>query len=330
MLLPVVGELAVESWLSRLLCGGTSAVLIAETREEYVARAMSDDRKARESARVFRDFVTELTREAGGELLVALDQEPWGIQRLHDLVPPYPSPKSFTQLPLEEVRSVARGVAEAAKALGVGMFLSPVLDVLDGQNPWLEGRTLRGAVTAAEVGRIAAAFVEGTQHAGVTTVAKHFPGFPEVTVDPAVDASASVASGRWDARALEPFEAVVRAGTGAVMLGPVVVEDVDKDEPASTSRRTVDILRDELGFAGLVVSDDLDAPATLNGRTLNQTMIDSLRAGADLLLVGGGEHLHAAIDEIHDAAAADPAFAVRVIEAGRRVRKAALEFGGSG
>lgn len=326
VLLPVVGDLHSSGWLEQLLRAGTRAVLLGETRAEYVAREMSSDRRTTETAEQIKDLVGVLVGHADDDLLVAIDQEPWGIRRLHDLVPPYPDAAAIAQLSPAEIRENAREVAKAAKACGISMFLSPVLDVLTGENPWLEGRTLSLAASHAAVGSIGAAYVAGTQASGVATVAKHFPGFPSLAKDPALHADTAVPVGQWDERALEPFDAVVRAGVAAVMIGPAIVEGIDKGEPASTSDTVVNLLRDRVGFPGLVVSDDLDAPATLNGRTLTATMIDSLRAGADLLLVGGGEHLQSAVEAIYETARDDDSFASRVQEAAARVTATARSF----
>jgi beta-N-acetylhexosaminidase len=103
---------------------------------------------------------------------------------------------------------------------------------------------------------------------------------------------------------------------------------MDELQPASTSSLVVDRLRGQIGFTGLVVSDDLDAPATLRGRSLTMTMIDSLRAVADLLLVGGGEHLLESVEAIYATARADEAFARRVHEAAARVSVTASAFAG--
>ncbi|WP_206790330.1 glycoside hydrolase family 3 protein [Amycolatopsis sp. MtRt-6] len=318
VLLPVAGELTAELWLRDLVRRGTRAVLIGETRDEYVAQAMTSERRAGESAADFAAFVAELDAVAAEPLVFAVDQEPWGIARLHDLVPAFPDAGTLAGLPGEEIAAAAAAVARAARALGVTVFLSPVLDVLSGENPWLTGRTLPFGHD--EAGRIGAAFVTGVQSAGVLAVAKHFPGHPELALDPAehdtaVDKSVPVN--------LEPFRRVVAAGVGAVMTGPVVVPSIDPAEPASTSAATVELLRRELGFTGLVVSDDLDTPATTRGRSELETVMAALDAGADLLLLPGGPGLAGIAARIAGRAHTDERFAARLAEAAARVRRAA-------
>ncbi|MGW5742656.1 glycoside hydrolase family 3 N-terminal domain-containing protein [Amycolatopsis sp. NPDC003861] len=321
VLLPVAGALKPEPWLRDLVGRGTRAVLIGETREEYVARAMTPERRAVESAADFAAFAADLDDIAGEPLLFAVDQEPWGIARLHDLVPAFPDAGTLAGLPDEEISAAAAAVARAARALGVSVFLSPVLDVLSGPNPWLTGRTLPFGHD--EAGRIGAAFVTGVQSAGVLAVAKHFPGHPELALDPALHDTALEEPVPAN---LTPFRRVVAAGVGAIMTGPVVVPAIDPAEPASTSAATVAVLRRDLGFTGLVVSDDLDTPATTKGRPVRETVLAALAAGADLLLLPGGPEVAELAAAIAARAQADDAFAVRLAQAATRVRRAAGDF----
>jgi beta-N-acetylhexosaminidase len=320
VLLPVAGELSVSPWLRTLLERGTVAVLPGESREEYVARGMSAERRATETAADFTRFVTEVERLAGVPVLVAVDQEPWGIQRLHGLVPSYPEASLLPQLSDEEIRSSSKAVAAAAAGVGVNMFLAPVLDILSGANPWLEGRTL--ALKPEEVGRIAAAVITGVQDAGVVAVGKHFPGFPRLDLDPALEDTV-LAAKETDAKDLIPFRRAIDAAVGAIMLGPAVVETLDPHEPAATSKTTVDFLRGPLAFRGLIVSDDLDAPSTTHGRSLVDTVFASVEAGAELLLLPGGEEVIALAEAIAARSGDDHAFGQAVARAAQRVRATA-------
>jgi beta-N-acetylhexosaminidase len=320
VLLPVIGEFVAEPWLKSLVACGTIAVLCGETRSEYIQRRMSAERRAAESADLVQSFTQEIRQLAASPTLIALDQEPWGIRRLHDLVPAFPRPGDLPQLSDDEIADMSGAVAAAAFGLGVNVFLSPVIDVLCGPNPWLEGRTL--SLAPESVGRIAAAFVRGTQRCGVVAVAKHFPGHPCLADDPALHDTVQRAlySAPGD---LVPFASVVDAGVGAIMLGPVVVEQIDINEPSSTSQETVGLLRKQMGFSGLIISDDLNAPSTTRGRSLTETAVASIHAGADLLLVPGSPETAMMAEAIAERASIDVAFAERLSDAAKRVRETA-------
>lgn len=320
VLLPVAVTLEIEPWLKGLFSSGTVSVLIAESRDEYVARTMAPARRRTETAADIAGFTAQVREAVGTAAVVALDQEPWGIQRLHDLVPAFPLPDELPAMTDDDIVERAHAVALQARELGVTMFLSPVLDVLTGANPWLQGRTL--ALDHDEVGRVASAFVRGVQKAGVVAVAKHFPGYPSLSDDPALH-DTTVRSDESGESDLVPFTRVVREGVQGVMTGPATVQAVDPDHPSSTSARTVALLRGQLGFAGLVVSDDLDAPATTKGRSLPETAVASLLAGADLLLVPGGPHLDVVVSTLQRHATSDEQFAARLAEAAARVRAVA-------
>ncbi|KUP26698.1 hypothetical protein IX41_10655 [Kocuria rhizophila] len=148
-----------------------------------------------------------------------------------------------------------------------------------------------------------------------------FRGFPAVTADPA-EAPSEVPVGQWSPEQLVPFRAVLAAGAAAAMLGPAPVAQLDP-QPASTSRAVVQLLREDLGFTGLVVSDDLDAPATTMGRSVPDTALAAVDAGVDLLLLGGGDGVAEVAHALHARADADPRFARRLHDAAQRVRATA-------
>ena len=290
VLLPAIVDLELTDALKEFLDRGGRSILLGETRSEYVARRMAPERIQAESRDQFMELAEQVRRRAG-PALIAVDQEPAGIQRLHSLVPPLADLAELQQMPDEAIETSCRQTAAAARGMGVTMFLAPILDVITGRNPWLAGRTL--GANHREVARIAAAAVRGFQAGGVIAVAKHFPGHPDIDGDPAIAEATMPLSMAQLEPGLEIFRSVIAAGVGAVMLGPALVPAIDPREPSSTSRATTQMLRDSLGFRGLVVSDDLDSKATLRGRPLVDTAIASLNAGADLLLVAAGNHLEA-------------------------------------
>jgi beta-N-acetylhexosaminidase len=325
VLLPAFADLALDEHVSGHLRGGGVAVLLGETREEYVARGMSSERRATESAASLKSF-TDLAREtAGREVIVAVDEELGGIERLAALIPELPSLEQALAMSDAELEAACHRTAEAAKTLGVNLFLAPIVDVVTAMpHPWLVGRTLGS--DAAIVRRIATAYVRGVQAGGVAAVAKHFPGFPALTADPAI----SPARLTGDMTVLEPslsvFQAVARDRVAAIMLGPAIVDAIDPNYAASVSPAVVAFLRSEVGFNGLIVTDDLDARATLLDYTVEQVAVMALQAGGELLLLASGPHLphvvSAIVSAVENGTLAEDALA----QAANKVRNLAAEL----
>lgn len=297
---------------------GGCSVLIGETRAEYVSRAMSAERLAGETPDVFYAHIARL-KAVVSHLIVAVDQELGGIQRLEGLVPPLPSLDEADALDDDALAERCRETASAARKLGISMFLAPIADVVDGQNAWLLARTMGSRPEI--VARLVAAYIKGVQSAGITAVTKHFPGFNDIKNDPAlVDVSVLTPRNHILRNAL-PFRSAIDAGTRAVMTGPAPIAAIDSENAASTSPAVMTMLRQDFGFKGLIVSDDLDAPATMRGRSLLETAVASVNAGADLLLVGGGPHLDILCEGIAAAARAGQIAPDRLAEAAARVRQ---------
>lgn len=321
VLLPAFAGLELDDTVRRYLkCGGVS-ILLGETREEYLARNMSFERRRKETQAHFTAIVDAATACAGSPLLVAVDQELGGIQRLHRLVPGLPSADALKDLDAQEIEARSYDMASAARAMGVNLFLAPIVDVVTGTNPWLHRRHLGS--DPAEVSRIACAFIRGVQRAGVIATAKHFPGHYQTEHDPA-EALASVPGTVDDIEeGLEVFRQVIAAGVQAIMPGPAVFPALDPEHSASTSEKIIGLLRGRLGFDGLIVSDDLDAVSILRGNSLTETALDALRAGAHLLLISCASGLDGIAQAIVDAVERGDLAEAQLLAAAEKVRGAA-------
>lgn len=314
--LPAFDTLDFHDVMMPFLNEGGCSVLVGETRDEYVNRRMSSDRRVQETRQTFVDAIREL-RQIRRPLIVAVDEELGGIRRLEALVPTLPSLSDARNLTDADLEKRCFETALAAKALGVTMFLSPVADVVDGKNPWLEGRVL--GRDPRSVARIVSSFVKGVQRAGVTAVTKHFPGFNDLAGDPALEDVSLVTTREVLLANALPFRAAIAAGTRAVMAGPAPVVAFDEKNAACVSPEIIRLLRTDFAFSGLVVSDDLDAPATMQG-TLLETAVRSLNAGVDLLLVAGGPHFSELCEGVADATERGQVAPERLADAANRVR----------
>lgn len=325
VLLPAFGTTRLSDAVKRFLSNGGCSILPGETREEYVAREMSPQRRQQESA----EALLALTKEAAaltGNLLVAVDQEMAGICRLHNLVPPFPPREQLESLSSDEVEKLSASIAVAARQLGVNCFLSPILDIVTGENPWLHGRTWSTDPHA--LARISSAFIRGIQAKGVAAAAKHFPGYANIALDPAIASEARMQEPlETFETSLIPFQDAVRNGVEMVMTGPAIVEAFDAERPASISPAVIGVLRERLGFNGIVLSDDLDSQATLRGRPITQVAVDALNAGSNFLLIADiDDHIEQIVSAILNAVQKGGLAENRLAEAALKVRALAAKY----
>jgi len=300
VLLPAFTEMKLSEAVKEFLVNGGCSILLAETREEYVGREMSIHRKSIETESSFLNIVND-AKKLQENLIVAVDQEFRGICRLHNLVPNFPNSLNSQEIETENFESICTEIALKAKQLGVNCFLAPILDIITGENPWLQGRTW--SLDIDEVSRLSSAFVTGIQKAKVISTAKHFPGFSNIKLDPAIHSDSvmddSIESVRKN---LSPFKTVSKDGVEIIMVGPAIVKAIDEVNPASISKKVISVLRDEIQFKGIVMSDDLDAKATMKECQIEEVAIKAIQAGCDfLLLADDGDQIIRVAKAIKDA-----------------------------
>ena len=239
-----------------------------------------------------------------GPLLIAADQEGGQLIGLGDETTPFAGAMALgaaTDADLAE--RVARATGRELRALGVNVNYAPVCDLATNPaNPALGMRSFGDDPAA--VGELVAATVGGLQAEGVAATAKHFPGAGEAAADPHHELPV-VERSREEllARELVPFRAAIDAGARLVMSGHLAVPAIDDDaRPATLSRGVMTgLLRYELGFDGVAVSDALDMKALAQGSAQVGATIAAVRAGIGLLLgtVGGyaPDHIEAGLRE---------------------------------
>ena len=185
-------------------------------------------------------------------------------------------------------RAVGRAIGQELAYAGLNLDFAPVLDVASKPDNPIVGVRSFGSSPAA-VGTLGAAFAAGLADAGVAAVAKHFPGHGGTTTDshltlPVVTRSEEA----LERLELPPFRTAVKAGIPAVMSAHVVYPALDT-EPATLSKPVLTkLLRRDLGFRGVIVTDALNMQA-LKGYSPGEAAVRSVRAGADLLLLVGDE-----------------------------------------
>ncbi|WP_431960422.1 glycoside hydrolase family 3 protein [Actinacidiphila sp. bgisy160] len=186
-------------------------------------------------------------------------------------------------------RDVAAALGRRLAECGVNLNWAPSADVnSDPRNPVIGVRSFGSEPLL--VARHTAAYVEGLQSAGVAACTKHFPGHGDTSVDshhalPRVDVDPAT----LHARELAPFRAALAAGSKAVMSAHILVPALDPDRPATLSPAALTgLLRDELGYDGLIVTDGIEMRAIADVYGIERGTVLALAAGADAICVGGG------------------------------------------
>ncbi|HUP45985.1 MAG TPA: glycoside hydrolase family 3 protein, partial [Thermoanaerobaculia bacterium] len=187
----------------------------------------------------------------------------------------------------ELARAAGRAVAVEGKALGVHVNFYPVVDVQNNPgNPIINIRSF--GEDPARVSSLATAYLTGLQEGGMIATAKHFPGHGDVAQDSHLELPVlSVDRARLDAVELPPFKAAIDAGVGAVMSAHIFLPALDSEEglPATLSRNALTgLLREDLGFKGLIFTDALDMHGVTLHFTNEEAAVRSVEAGADVVL----------------------------------------------
>lgn len=220
-------------------------------------------------------------------LWVSVDQEGGRVARLREPFTEWPPMAVLGRCGDPAVASrFAAALAAELKAVGITLDYAPVLDICTNPNNLVIGdRAL--AADAAMVGTLGAAIVQGLQDNGVAACGKHFPGHGDTAVD-SHDELPIVEHPPDRIRKVEcvPFRDAIRADVAFVMTAHLLVTSLDEDRPATLSRPVVQgLLREELGFEGVILSDDLEMEALASAYTVPEAAVQAIAAGCDGVLV---------------------------------------------
>ena len=261
-------------------------------------------------------------------MLVATDQEGGEVQVLTGSgFSNIPSAMDQSTQPRDQLVASARTWGKELADVGVNMNLAPVADLVDIDRPSTNepiGRWGREyGHDAATVSSKAGAFAEGMQASKVIPTYKHFPGLGRVTAN--TDTSANVVDSTTnrstDAAVSVIFGAAIAAGAQVIMVSSATYALIDPSAPAVFSSTIVtEMLRTEMGFTGVVITDDVSAAVQVQGVAAGERAVRAVRAGCDIVLASADPTVAAdMVKALVAAAQSDPAFAARVDESAARV-----------
>ena len=270
-----------------------------------------------------RALIRELKSIARGPLLLSVDQEGGRVARLTDGFEAFPPMRELGERSPDELRAIGRRLGAQVRGAGFDINLAPVVDVdSNPANPVIGNRSFsRDPHVVAALG---AAMIAGLQEQ-VAACAKHFPGHGDTDKDSHYDLPRLPhALERLRACELVPFKAAVKAGVACVMTTHVVFDALDPGVAATMSAPAIRLLRDEVGFGGVCVSDCLEMKAISEHFGCGNAAVRAVAAGVDALLVSHTpDAQHAVIDALAAAVIDGRIPESRVIEARARLSRLA-------
>jgi beta-N-acetylhexosaminidase len=324
-------RLTLEQKAGQLLMIGTDVdtpgKLADEVQRHHLGGVFLAGRTTRPAAALKTD-IQALQGNATTPLLIALDQEGGSVQTLKGGdFPLMPSAERLGQGPPTKLQDEVRDSARRLAGIGVTINLAPVADTvptdIGEKNPPIGNFHRQYGSDPAQVAKDIELVVAASQDTGVMTVLKHFPGlgrtrFNTDTSTKAVDATATA-----DDPYLQPFAAGIKAGSVSVMMSSASYPKLDSKDIAAFSKPIITgLLRDKMGFDGLVMSDDLGAAKAAATITPGQRAVRFVAAGGDLALSIRPEDAQPMAEALIAEARTDPAFAARVDDAVGHVLKA--------
>lgn len=220
-------------------------------------------------------------------LFLSVDEEGGRISRM---------PEDFVKLPsngkIGEVNDsklsyqVGRILGEELKSVGLNMNFAPVLDINSNpKNPVIGDRAF--GETPDLVSKLGIQTMKGIKSQNIIAVVKHFPGHGDTSIDshvglPIVNANLE----RLESFELQPFSSAIENQADAIMIAHILLPKIDSNNPASFSKAIItDLLREEMNFNGVIITDDLTMGAVVNNYDIGDAAVESLKAGSDIVLV---------------------------------------------
>jgi beta-N-acetylhexosaminidase len=274
-----------------------------------------------------------IKQAASGPVMICVDQEGGRVRRLREGFSPIPSMRQLGQAaarsrrPADLARSLGRVLGSEIRAVGFDVVFGPVLDVdTNPDNPVIADRSL--SRDPAEVALLGCALIEGIQGVGVAACGKHFPGHGDTSQDshyhlPRLDHDLR----RLAEVELVPFTAAAN-GLAAMMSSHIVFAPLDAHHPATLSPTVLGgLLRDQLGFDGVVFTDDMEMKAIANFYDFDDAVLRAINAGCDVITVCHTlEKQRRAIDVIAAAIESGRLSRERIDQSIRRIDRLATRF----
>jgi beta-N-acetylhexosaminidase len=270
--------------------------------------------------------LNSLTRTSEPGLLIAADQEGGNVQQLRGSgFTRLPTARAQQQLPPGQLMALAKTSATELRRAGINVNLAPVADTVPADlgraNDPIGQWDRQFSSDPNEVARAVGAFVKGMHRGGVAATVKHFPGIGRITgntdlTSEGITDTTTTATDRY----LRPFASAIRAGADLVMVGSAIYSRIDPGVNATFSSRIIGgMLRRDLGYDGVVITDDVGAAKAVSGTPVGQRATKFVEAGGDIVLTARPGTVPAMHDALLERMSRSATFADKVRTSAERV-----------
>ena len=291
--------LSISEKVGQLIMAGTDAIKVNEEVEELIRSYHvggfifygNNIKNVKQALQLFNDIKQVNTQQKSGiPLFMSVDEEGGRVSRMPSPLTKIPSAKKMGATLNEQLVSQTGNVlGDQLQAFGLNMDYAPVLDVNSNpKNPVIGDRAYSSDANI--VSEMGIAVMKGLQQRNIIPVVKHFPGHGDTSVDshiglPIVHHNIE----RLRQLELVPFKQAIAEGADAVMIAHILMPKIDKSAPSSFSPIIIhDLLREELGFTGVVISDDMTMGAITQHYDMGEAAVQFIQSGGNIVLVGHG------------------------------------------
>jgi beta-N-acetylhexosaminidase len=318
--------------IARLFCVGFDGLVPSTELRELLKRgvgAVIFFSRNIESAGQFADLCGQVKRLAGRPIVTCIDQEGGRVARLREGFTAIPPMREIGRTGnVRRAEAIGRVLAAELRAVNIDLDFAPVLDVdTNPLNPVIGDRSF--GPDPELVGAMGCALLRAMQAGGVAGCGKHFPGHGDTLLDSHLDLPRLPHDmARLNRVELPPFRRAIAAGVASIMTAHVIFDALDPGRPSTLSRAVIGgLLRQELRYDGVVVSDDLEMKAISDHFPPEEAVPDCINAGADMVMICHTPQVqHRGIDSAIEAVQKGRIAHERIAEALRRLDRLARQY----
>lgn len=290
---PMISEMTLEEKVGQMIFAGIEGTIVSNETKEIISTQKvggiilyQDNLDDAKQAVALVNSMKEVSKQEKFPLFIGVDQEGGRISRLPELQKLPTSGKIGQQNDPALAYNIGTLLGKELKAFGFNLDFAPVLDVNSNpKNPVIGNRSFGNNPEI--VSSLGIQTMKGIQSENIISVVKHFPGHGDTDVDSHFELPV-VSKGLEELNDLEfiPFKNAIENGADVVMIAHILLPKIDEELPSSMSYKVItNILREQLQFDGIVITDDMTMNAILGNYTMEQAAVRAVRAGNDIVLV---------------------------------------------